>query len=191
MVLPAAFGPFKEAFYLPNDQDPVQGELYYSFVWGDAKFIVLETTLLHRIPVGKHMDWLKAELATHERWKVVLSHHPLYSAGSHGDDLLLQAVLEPLLEDNRVDIVLSGHEHDYERIVRQRRHSNDPTYAGPQYIVSGGGGTSLRGITPNGRSAVALSAHHYLRLRFDGAQCLIEAVDPSGAVLDRVVVDDQ
>ncbi|MEZ6183736.1 MAG: metallophosphoesterase [Planctomycetota bacterium] len=187
----AAFGPFKEAFYLPNDQDPVQGELYYSFVWGDVKFVVLETTLLHRIPLGSHMDWFRRELQTPERWKVVLAHHPLYSAGSHGNDPILQMAIEQILEDNRVDIVLGGHEHNYERIKQQRRASNDPSYKGPTYFVSGGGGTSLRGITPNGYTAVAASAHHYLRLRFDGAQCTAEAITPQGVVLDHVVIDDQ
>lgn len=189
----ALFGPFKEAFHLPHvASDPLRDELYYSFVWGDVKFVVLETTILHRIPTGAHMDWLRRELSTPERWKVVLAHHPLYSSGHHGDDILLQLVLEPILEDHRVDIVLAGHEHHYERIKRQRRHSSDPTYAGPTYFISGGGGTSLRGVTPNANAAVAISAHHFLRLRFDGSpQCTVEAVDTTGTVIDSVVIDDQ
>jgi 3',5'-cyclic AMP phosphodiesterase CpdA len=53
---------------------------------------------------------------TNSAWKVCFFHHPLYSdARYHGPDLDLRAVLSPLFQKYGVNLVLSGHDHVYER----------------------------------------------------------------------------
>src|SRR5262249_32695451 len=55
-------------------------------------------------------------------WKIAYFHHPLYSDGRfHGPDIDLRASLEPLFEKSGINLVLSGHEHVYERIAPQHR----------------------------------------------------------------------
>jgi predicted phosphodiesterase len=90
------------------------GSRYYSFRKGNATFFVLDSNYMDSSQLG----WLQTELqATNTEWKICYFHHPLYSDGrSHGPDLDLRAVLEPLFERYGVNVVLAGHEHVYERI---------------------------------------------------------------------------
>ncbi len=79
-----------------------------------------------------------------DRWRLVVLHRPVWSRGNHGsDDRGLNAALVPLLEGAGADLVLSGHDHDYERFcpslgVGPARRC-DPR--GPLYVVSGGAAT--------------------------------------------------
>ena len=77
--------------------------------------------------------WLEKELkASGSNWKIVLFHHPLYSSGDrHGSDLRLREVLEPLFLANNISVVLTGHDHFYERVKPQN---------GITYFVVGSGG---------------------------------------------------
>ena len=79
--------------------------------------------------------WLKADLAAHASDRCVLAmwHHPRYSSGLHGstDDM---AAIWQALSDAQADVVLSGHDHHYERFAPQ---------GGVQQFVAGTGGRSL------------------------------------------------
>ena len=68
------------------------------------------------------LEWLDKELAkSGSDWKIMFFHHPIYSSGErHGPSLQLRAMLEPLFVKHNVDLVLTGHEHFYERIKPQR-----------------------------------------------------------------------
>lgn len=77
--------------------------------------------------------WLRTELAASiAEWKVVIGHHPVYSAGSHGttEDLLLE--LDPLLRAHGVQVYFNGHDHNKQLI----------THRGLHYVTSGAGGKS-------------------------------------------------
>ena len=55
------------------------------------------------------------------QWKICYFHHPLYSSGAtHGSEMDLRAVLEPIFVKYGVNVVLAGHEHFYERIRPQK-----------------------------------------------------------------------
>lgn len=76
---------------------------------------------------------MRAELqASTAQWKVVIGHHPVYSAGSHGttEDLLLE--LDPLLREFGVNMYFNGHDHNKQLISHRGMH----------YVVSGAGGKS-------------------------------------------------
>lgn len=49
-------------------------------------------------------------------WKIMIGHHPLYSYGHHGEDFIMQDLLEEVLENNEIDIYISGHEHDLQHL---------------------------------------------------------------------------
>ncbi|KAL0541797.1 hypothetical protein IC582_021858 [Cucumis melo] len=71
------------------------------------------------------------------KWKIVVGHHTLKSAGSHGDTQELLHQLLPILEENKVDFYLNGHDHCLQHISS----TNSPV----QYFTSGGGSKAWRG----------------------------------------------
>ncbi|XP_038906952.1 purple acid phosphatase 3-like isoform X1 [Benincasa hispida] len=71
------------------------------------------------------------------KWKIVVGHHTLKSAGTHGDTQELLHHLLPILEENKVDFYLNGHDHCLQHISS----INSPL----QYFTSGGGSKAWRG----------------------------------------------
>lgn len=67
-------------------------------------------------------------------WRVVAAHHPLRNEGLHGDDEVLLASLLPVLQRNRVDLFLAGHDHNQQLILRPGE---------PAWVISGAGGQKL------------------------------------------------
>jgi len=118
----------KVPFYaaLGNHDDPTQryykpfnmnGERFYTFSKGDARFFVLDSNYMDQ----PQLKWLETELSrANDRWKIAYFHHPLYSSGGrHGSEADLRTQIEPLFIKYGVDIVFAGHEHFYERIKPQ------------------------------------------------------------------------
>ena len=151
---------------------------FYSVTRGPARFFYLDSSILGLLgPDGStQLEWLEDELAsTEDRWRIVCLHHPLYSSGVHGSNLRLRRILEPLLVRRRVDLVLSGHDHDYERSVPVQ---------GITHVVSGAGCK----LTPVGRAdhtAVARSTLQFLRVDIDGDRLTGRSIGADGGVIDR------
>lgn len=128
--------PFLENFIFPrNAPKGLQSERNYSFNYGAAHFVVLDTNL-NEAKLKKYVaPWLDADLkASHATWKFVVFHHPAYSSGVHGDTSRVRRALVPVFTRNHVDVVWSGHDHDYERFK---------PINGVRFIVSGEGGAGL------------------------------------------------
>ncbi len=100
-------------------------EHYYSFDYGAAHVVVLDSQDSDRSIDGEMYQWLKNDLqANEQRWLIVAFHHPPYTKGSHDSDSRrdsrgrmqdMREIFLPLLESHGVDLVLSGHSHMYER----------------------------------------------------------------------------
>ena len=179
--------PYLDAFTLPAN-NPAASELYYSFDWGDVHFVSIDTWKSFR-QAGAPLTWLDQDLAaTTRRWKVVTMHVPLDSIGTHGDDAVLQSVVGPVFEKWKVDLVLAGHDHHYERSAPIKRFSTDPTWPGYPYIISGGGGATIRAITPRPTTLAAESAYHYVVLTFTSAQIQGKAVRMDGTVIESFTI---
>lgn len=87
-------------------------------------------------------------------WKIVALHHPPYSAGYQGSDRTARAALTPLFERYGVQLVLSGHDHDYQR---------SEVIGGVTYVVTGAAaGTRRTGDADF--TAVSFSWHSYVEL---------------------------
>ena len=108
----------------------MEGKLYYTFNPNpDVRFFILESTYLE----PEQVKWVEEELkVSSSNWKIAVFHHPLYSSGNrHGSDLRLREVIEPLFIKYNVSVVLTGHDHFYERLKPQN---------GIAYFVVGSGG---------------------------------------------------
>ena len=101
------------------EQDTSTGA-YFSFDYSSVHFIVLNTNNLNEDGDGlsdDQLEWLLSDLdSTDKKFKVVVMHKSIYSAGSHIDDsdvIGLRAELTPIFAEGGVSIVLSGHDHTY------------------------------------------------------------------------------
>jgi hypothetical protein len=128
----ARTAPYYKVFTTPTKGEsgglPSGARNYYSYDWGDIHFISLdsygkENSDRSRLydTRGAQVRWLKQDLAANKRpWVIAYWHHPPFTKGSHNSDteqeltLIRQHVLR-ILERNGVDLVLTGHSHNYER----------------------------------------------------------------------------
>ena len=143
-------GPYLEAFVLPTN-NPASTELYYSFDYGDAHFVCLDTHVSGHGPGSPQLQWAAADLAASSaKWKFVFFHVPPFSGGTHLDDPLVISGIVPMVEAAGVDVVFSGHSHVYERTyllkggaiaqADQSSYVKTSPDAGTLYVVSGTAG---------------------------------------------------
>jgi 3',5'-cyclic AMP phosphodiesterase CpdA len=99
-----------EVLYKPFNMN---GQHYYTFKKGDVQFFALDSNYMD----SKQLDWIQQQLsASTAKWKIAYFHHTLYSDGRfHGPDVDLRSQLMPIFEKYGVNVVMSGHEHVYER----------------------------------------------------------------------------
>ena len=149
---------------------------WYSEVIGDVTFVALDS---NEPGNAEQRAWLERTLAAATTtWKIVALHHPPYSAGYQGSNLQARDAFSQLFERYGVQLVLSGHEHDYERSV---------SINGVTYVVSGGAADTRR----TGReefTAKAVSWHHFVDLNVFADHLLIRGVNQSGRVFDQLVI---
>jgi hypothetical protein len=155
----------------------MDGKLYYTLnPRPDVRFFFLESTY----PVPEQIAWLEDELkASTSDWKIAVFHHPLYSSGErHGSDLRLREVLEPLFLKFNVSVVLTGHDHFYERLKPQ---------GGIQYFVVGSGG-QLRSGNIDSASGVTAKGFDtdlaFMAAEIIGDEMYFNAISRTGQVID-------
>jgi hypothetical protein len=151
---------------------------YYSSTRGPADLFYLDSSSPGLFGDGSsaQLEWLDDSLASStSQWKIVMLHHPVHSSGRHGSTPRADVVLEPILTRHKVDLVLAGHDHHYERTVPMQ---------GVTHIVSGGGCKTTR-VDPRPFTAAAASALHFLHLDITGDTLVGRAIRPSGDLLDR------
>ncbi len=92
----------------------MDGRRYYNYKRDEVEFFALDSNYMD----PEQLNWLREQLKkSGTKWKICYFHHPLYSDGKkHGPDLDLRRLLEPLFIEMGVNVVLTGHEHFYERV---------------------------------------------------------------------------
>ena len=96
--------------------------------------------------------WLRADLALHPaRCTLAYWHHPLFTSGQEGDSESMATIWTDLF-DAGADVVLNGHDHDYERFAPQNGQGQLDAVRGMREFVVGTGGKNhmnFRAIEPN------------------------------------------
>jgi hypothetical protein len=88
----------------------------YSFDYGDAHFLCLDSNLYIDPNEPSLRAWIETDLSsTDAMWKFVVCHHPPFNVGGEHFQVQHMRVLAPAFEQYGVDLVLSGHEHNYQR----------------------------------------------------------------------------
>ena len=132
--------------------------LYYSWDLGDWHVVALDSEAA--LAQGSaQLQWLRADLAANPRNCILAYwHHPLFSSGQHGGDTNYRQVWMELYAAG-TDIVLNGHDHNYERFAPQDPFGTADPQLGIRQFVVGTGGKELRSVdAPQPNSEVRNSA---------------------------------
>jgi hypothetical protein len=154
------------------------GERYYSFRPENSKgvrFFALDSNYVD----DKQLQWLDKELsASGSDWKICFFHHPLYSSGeTHGSAEAQRNLLEPLFLKHGVNVVLSGHEHFYERIKPQK---------GIAYFILGNSGKVRKGdIQKTDLTAKGFDqGYAFMLMEIDGDDLTFQTISATGETID-------
>uniref|UniRef100_A0A453B178 Purple acid phosphatase n=1 Tax=Aegilops tauschii subsp. strangulata TaxID=200361 RepID=A0A453B178_AEGTS len=109
-------------------------------------------------------------------WKIVVGHHPIRTAGKHGDTEELVQLLLPMLKANGVDLYVNGHDHCLEQISSSDRSA--------QYLTSGGGSKAWGGVYAPGADKVEFfhDGQGFMSLRLTATDARLAFYDVAGAV---------
>jgi hypothetical protein len=118
-----------------------KGKGYYAYNVGSWRVYALNSNCGY-VSCGStsaQATWLKADLAANPR-RCVLAywHHPLFSSGPHGNNTMVKPLWN-ILYAGHADVVVNGHDHDYERFARQSPGGVRTTRGIREFVVGTGG----------------------------------------------------
>lgn len=158
-----------------------ENERWYSFEFSNARFIALSTEEDYS-PGSPQYEWFSQNLSSRPDsidWVFVYLHRPPYSSGTnHGSDLRVRSILCPLFEEYGVDMVFSGHEHNYERSL----------VANVYYIVTGGGGAPLYPVGSSEWTIYSESSYHFCSVELADTLLHFKAIRLDGTVMDSFTI---
>jgi predicted MPP superfamily phosphohydrolase len=175
---------------LGNHDDPTQrfykpfnmnGERYYAFKppQGSVRFFALDSNYMDKA----QLTWLEKELAASDSaWKIAFFHHPIYSSGDkHGANVALREQVEPLFLKYGVSLVLTGHEHFYERMKPQK---------GINYIIAGSAAKLRRGdIGASAQTAKGFDeGYAFMLMEIVGDQLHFQTITDAGRTVDSGII---
>lgn len=140
--------------YFGDNAGP-SGRGYYSFDLG-AWHIISLNSFAQASDKSPQVKWLREDLAAHQKSDCVLAywHVARFSSGPHGSDPIMGDVWRVLYQAG-TDVILSSHDHDYERFAPQDdKGKADPEHGIREFIVGTGGGGVYEWKTPAANSEV-------------------------------------
>jgi predicted MPP superfamily phosphohydrolase len=192
---PAGKG-FLRTNFTPFHSTPLTGlpPHYYYFDIAHARFIVLDANDFYGAkfapalgPGSKQYRWLE-QVLTHsakKAWLFVAVHEPVYSTGAHGQIEEQVKALEPLFLKYKVDLVLQGHDHNYERTLPVKEGM--PDQQGITYVTLGGGGSQLYIQRGNEDwSAKFLPVYHFAFFEVAESALKMTVYDKAGDIVDTL-----
>ncbi len=125
------------AYWEATAGDPAMG--YYAYDLGAWRIYALNSEIAHGAG-SMQEQWLRADLAAHPtRCALAYTHHPRFSSGTHGSDPGISALWQALV-DGGAELMLAGHDHNYQRFEPQTAAGVlDPAHGVRQWVVGTGG----------------------------------------------------
>ncbi len=172
-----AFFAFNDPDGDPADEDDMG--TYYTFTFGNAQFFLID----HTYDLETQLEWVERELAASEaEWKIVALHQSFANVGSRGNFFsgLFNDHAE-VYEQYGVDIVISGHDHIYERNLPFGSQGVKPV----NYIAINSGG-NFREIRPSPilEGGIGRQEHMYAHFNIDDKRLEMTARRADGTLLD-------
>jgi acid phosphatase type 7 len=110
------------------------------------------------------MKWLEADLAANKRpCTIAIWHHPLFTSAERGPNTFMRPLWDAL-DAAKVDLVLAGHEHQYERFAPQRGDGSAASNGIRQFVVGTGGKSIYPFAKPTANSQFRATGFGFLRL---------------------------
>lgn len=163
---------------------------YYSYDAGGWHFIALDSTtsFAQTSPTSAQYQWLQQDLATSTNpCKIAYFHHPLFANSTRGGSPHLADIWN-LLDQEGVDAIVTGHEHNYERWMPLDSAGNPSPTGIPQIVVGTGGQSITRFAFPDSRIVAGADTspdgYGALRLGLSADSLAYEYVTIAGTVLD-------
>lgn len=167
--------PYLNYFDLPGN------ERYYDFIGKDIHFFVIDSDPNEPDGIDENSiqaNWLKNALqnSSSQMWKVVYFHHPPYSSGPHGSTSYMRWPFRKW----GADIILSGHEHNYERLY------SDSLF----YVVNGLGGKSIYSfLKPIPESLVRYNDNYgAMFIESTSSKMIFKFINVNGFVIDSFTI---
>ena len=182
----AAIGNHDRDLELTYPKFNMEGHRYYTFrrnerrieglTGAGVRFFVLDSRSFD----PEQLVWLRDQLAhSGTDWKICYFHHPLYTSGRYSITArFLRMAVEPILIDGNADVVLTGHEHFYERLHPQH---------GISYFISGGAGSLRKGDIRRPSSIMARgfdTDFHFMMMEISGDTLYFQAISRTGETID-------
>lgn len=167
-------GVYFSKYFLPS-----AASFYRSFDYGPVHIILLDQYTTYTSGSAQY-SWLVNELSTTTKpWKIVMMHEPAWGAGTHANNTTSQTTLQPLFRQYGVDLVLTGHNHNYARAVVDNI----------SHVTNGGGGTPLYAVDTTMPNIVkAESTYQYSEIKISGNTMSSTARRSDGTMIETFTV---
>lgn len=166
---------------------------YQTWTSGPCVFIALDPN--ENFPVGiltgsAQMEWFEATINSDKwkntPWKIILVHQPPFSQGWLGyqGEKNIENLLKSYWESGLIDLVISGHTHDYERLLLSHQAGKTG------FLILGGAGGSLeasKALESSPKMDKVIRTHHFGKIDADRKSLLFKAIDLEGAVIDSLI----
>jgi hypothetical protein len=165
------------------------GKGWYSYDLGKWHVVVLNSNCdqVGGCEKGSPQEtWLREDLAAHPaQCTIAYWHHPMHSSGEHGNDARTADFWRALYESG-AELVLNGHDHDFERFVPLDPDGQPDPERGIRQFVVGTGGAPLRSVNTAsaGSDRVITGQHGVLRLVLRDGAYDWQFIGTDGSVLD-------
>lgn len=156
---------------------------YFVRDWGNLRIVGVDSGIECREGCSQYYfaERALAEGARRGQLMVMALHYPPYSSGQHGSSADVQGPISSLARRHGVELVLTGHDHNYERTQ---------PIDGTTYVVTGSSGAPIRAVRPRWFTAEARTEPHYVLVDVEADRLILRAVNLQGDTFDTTVIDD-
>ncbi len=167
------------------------GKPYYSFDWGNAHFIVLNSDIGNAASNAaakaafwdEQTRWLEADLQKSQgaAFRFLVAHHPPFTAVARrqGDNPEMTALV-PLFEKYHLSAGFFGHDHNYQHYLKNGVH----------YVITGGGGAPLYDVNtpPAVITKKVISTEHFTKMSVNGSAATLTALGLDGSTIEEFAI---
>lgn len=192
---------FKEQLLNFRKMSKLEGynDTVYHMDLDNCRFIFLNTYHCGELKKieNEQLKWLEATCKTDKKYKFVFMHDPAFPTGAHIGTCLdsypeARDRLWKVIDENNINIVFNGHEHNYSRRIIDCAFSNSKyEFKNKVYqIISGGGGEKLRDSFKSRKGVIVApkARYHFVVVDINEDSVVVEVVSTEGKSLDKFTV---